>query len=1534
MSEDEGEEYDEELEAGVNLKHCSVSHPHNLTLTEALRIARTFCTHKASRSYSPSPYDLPNAFLPPLDTEEEWEINRILPLAQTPLLHAPDHITILRTTREALASDTELLTFRSPEHGDSIVHMYPLQCTLRNIDIGAVLDTGAQRSAAKYSEEILEPTHSSHTMQGAFGKPTTMKGILMGCATVDIKGIPLTIVIPDESVFDPLLSDSLVSTGRLMEAGFEVIFRLPKDAGTDGFHPDKYPLYGGTILTPENPPRTIIIEYRDHTWRLPVPQLRVPEAKQYLIDTRNSFTPLSRAPAALSLTCIPEITTSVRSDMDQHKFELMCSRQKQAQILHESGGHRNARDTYRDLEAAGMKVHHLKKYILAHQCKWCQANLGRKAYHCQKARQQGGDLEISTIIDPLNPKIMLTETLAKIHQITIAPDHPAWSMEGCRKEACETEKVTKKVPLGILEAHTHKDLTKLKAFAQALLPDPIVAPEEPGVQNHSPAGTDLRIDWADACSLGRNGERYFLLIVDKGTEYLANFNTKTRQSPVALLQAYITATGKTPRFLRVDGAKEFVSDEMVTFCTSEKIILQVVVAYNHTMQARVEGAIGYVKQHGRVSMLAANVPTRWWPQATTDFINKKNFLWYSADLKGSLTTAHQRMRPAFAGTRATVAIPFGSRIVSTIPREHRLVVNGSFGDRFVEGIYLHADHATPTIRMYDFGSRSEISVQDFKSYPDEFPFRDQSCLMRPSQNLTKDMLTMHAEDSADDALIAEELGHHAVTRSQSQAMERATHAPFIVPPISPLGPLPQTTVLEPDIVCQSKPMVIPKRTALILRETPELELAREFVRLSYPVTLPQFYSPPDLPIPKGKMVVVAIRAQKQSSSKAVVWVKFLSPPSHVGKQIQLYPKSLEPKNGPAKGQDFSLLSALELSHPGAKTWTDLGVTTTSTSKATEGMLAALQAYNGGTRFSAEEVSATGAETSESNPILLQESSDEHYSPQAPEGYTRGMQDPKHRGSMLRSPLKPSWLVAEKAEMDGLYRRKCWVKVLRSSLTPQDKIFSTRFHYKIKRKDGQFEKCKVRLVIQGQHMRRKDETGFGDFEDAFSPVPHASGFRTILSLATQHNMLCDHVDISQAFVQGDLLPGDGHNGKVYISPPPGFTEDNGYVYQLRRPLYGMPSAARAWHTTMSAYLKSQGCSLVGFERSMWCATIGGHTILIAAHIDDFILACSDRTTLDTFRTGLLARFDGTYEGAVHTYLGCEIERDIAAGRTLLSQRHFAEDVLRTFEMWDCVPALTPMRPGTRLTKDQSDLSPDLAFHRRYRGIVGSLGYLVNMTRPDLAWSYSELSKYVQYPGKAHMDAALHVLRYLRGTYDQAILYQHVDELADTLWGWVDSDWAADVDSRRSHTGYIIMLNGGAVSWKSRRQDCVSLSTSEAEYVAASQCGQEVFYMREILRDFGYTQIAPTRIYEDNLACVAMSENPVRRKFSRHIDIRRFFVRDMVTAGILKLVPLRTHLMVADALTKSLPSPAHIKHREIMLGHVPFAARTLRNSVKGG
>ena len=132
---------------------------------------------------------------------------------------------------------------------------------------------------------------------------------------------------------------------------------------------------------------------------------------------------------------------------------------------------------------------------------------------------------------------------------------------------------------------------------------------------------------------------------------------------------------------------------------------------------------------------------------------------------------------------------------------------------------------------------------------------------------------------------------------------------------------------------------------------------------------------------------------------------------------------------------------------------------------------------------------------------------------------------------MRSPMRTEWIKSQDLEMQGLWSRGVFQKVLRTSLTSQDRVFSTRFHYKIKRKGGELSKCTVRLVVQGQHMKRRGADGICDYDDAFSLVPAASGFRTILSLATQLDMFTDHVDISQAFVQGELKTGDGHNANV-------------------------------------------------------------------------------------------------------------------------------------------------------------------------------------------------------------------------------------------------------------------------------------------------------------------------------------------------------------------------------------------------------------------
>jgi len=186
--------------------------------------------------------------------------------------------------------------------------------------------------------------------------------------------------------------------------------------------------------------------------------------------------------------------------------------------------------------------------------------------------------------------------------------------------------------------------------------------------------------------------------------------------------------------------------------------------------------------------------------------------------------------------------------------------------------------------------------------------------------------------------------------------------------------------------------------------------------------------------------------------------------------------------------------------------------------------------------------------------------------------------PKHRGAMLRTELAPEWIKSEHVEMDGLLRRGALEKVLRSSLDASARIFGSRFHYKIKRQlDMSLDKLKVRLVLQGQHMKQGV-----DYEHSYSPVPHASGFRTILALATAKDMLIDHVDISQAFLQGDMLEEEGFEGDVFISPPPGYGEDAKYVYRLCAPLYGACTSSRAWHKTMSAFMERQGFKTVGLK----------------------------------------------------------------------------------------------------------------------------------------------------------------------------------------------------------------------------------------------------------------------------------------------------------------------------------------------------------------
>jgi len=314
----------------------------------------------------------------------------------------------------------------------------------------------------------------------------------------------------------------------------------------------------------------------------------------------------------------------------QQRYELMLKGQQMAGLYHTTHGHCNNCQTVLILQAKGIECNHLKRYILAHRCDACDAAPGhchhkvkatkkakRKAQSISKTAALGAtviasafdsqnslaeqlDLEFSTIPDAIDPTVMITESLARLFQHT-------------SKNPSDCSDITQMRNM----SGTAKDTANsgIGEGATASATESIGSEDATANANTTiPLFDHLRMDLGDTCSLSLGClpdlNRYFLLVMNKGTEYFVSF------PPLALLKQFVTFTGRKMCYLRIDGAKEFQSDKIKEYCADNDVALQLVIAYNHTMQARVEGEIGCVKQHSRTSLLHANKPTRFWDDAT------------------------------------------------------------------------------------------------------------------------------------------------------------------------------------------------------------------------------------------------------------------------------------------------------------------------------------------------------------------------------------------------------------------------------------------------------------------------------------------------------------------------------------------------------------------------------------------------------------------------------------------------------------------------------------------------------------------------------------------------------------------------------------------------------------------------------------------------------------------------------------------------------------------------------------------------------
>lgn len=267
-------------------------------------------------------------------------------------------------------------------------------------------------------------------------------------------------------------------------------------------------------------------------------------------------------------------------------------------------------------------------------------------------------------------------------------------------------------------------------------------------------------------------------------------------------------------------------------------------------------------------------------------------------------------------------------------------------------------------------------------------------------------------------------------------------------------------------------------------------------------------------------------------------------------------------------------------------------------------------------------------------------------------------------------------------------------------------------------------------------------------------------------------------------------------------------------------------------------------------------------------------------------------------AMKYFLGMQVKQ--SPGKIFLSQEKYAEDMLKKFNMSDCKPMATPMATNVKLSKNDGKEKVDASL---YRSLVGSLIYLTN-TRPDIVHSVSIISRFMSDPSKDHLAATKRILRYIKGTKSHGIMYESENDCR--LTGYTDSDWAGSIDDRRSTSGYVFQLGSKSISWSSKKQATVALSSSEAEYIASTSAACEAVWLRRILKDLQQDAEDPTTIYCDNMSAIAMTKNPVFHSRTKHIEIRHHFIRELVEKQEIVLQFCKTGEQLADIFTKALPT----------------------------
>ncbi|RVW16413.1 Retrovirus-related Pol polyprotein from transposon RE1 [Vitis vinifera] len=486
-------------------------------------------------------------------------------------------------------------------------------------------------------------------------------------------------------------------------------------------------------------------------------------------------------------------------------------------------------------------------------------------------------------------------------------------------------------------------------------------------------------------------------------------------------------------------------------------------------------------------------------------------------------------------------------------------------------------------------------------------------------------------------------------------------------------------------------------------------------------------------------------------------------------------------------------------------------------------------------------------------------------------------------------VRKGWRQAMVDEMAALHSNGTWDLVV---LPPGKSTVGCRWVYAVKvGPDGQVDRLKARLVAKGY-----TQVYGSDYGDTFSPVAKIASVRLLLSMAAMCSWPLYQLDIKNAFLHGDLAE------EVYMEQPPGFVAqgESGLVCRLRRSLYGLKQSPRAWFSRFSSVVQEFGMLRSTADHSVFYHHNSlGQCIYLVVYVDDIVITGSDQDGIQKLKQHLFTHFQTKDLGKLKYFLGIEIAQ--SSSGVVLSQRKYALDILEETGMLDCKPVDTPMDPNVKLVPGQGEPLGDPG---RYRRLVGKLNYLT-ITRPDISFPVSVVSQFLQSPCDSHWDAVIRILRYIKSTPGQGVLYENRGHTQ--VVGYTDADWAGSPTDRRSTSGYCVFIGGNLISWKSKKQDVVARSSAEAEYRAMALATCELIWLRHLLQELRFGKDEQMKLICDNQAALHIASNPVFHERTKHIEVDCHFIREKIASGCVATSFVNSNDQLADIFTKSLRGP---------------------------